>query len=247
MQDGRYHKIKLTDLIENCPSCGGAPIRWSGIRNKRQSMTAATLKCNRQGRGRCDYLNACRRAADRRRAEQLALALVPRKPARTNYRNIVPFVNVMNAGLLKRASSGPYANDRLTVLLTPSRGGERTGIDAIADAQSKECDIYKLAAAAAAVASAASSAVETVGAWKTASSDVKTIGVVKTASSAAKTEAAAATAVETGAASAANVTAVETGAASAATTVETGAASKTASSAVKTKAAATTAVETVPW
>jgi len=180
MQDGRYHKIKLTDLIENCPSCGGAPIRWSGIRNKRQSMTAATLTCNRQGRGRCDYFNACRRAAARRQAEQ-QLAHVPKKPARSYYRNVVPLLDFMNAGLPKRSSSGPYANDRLT------------SIDVIADTQSKECDIYKLAAAAAAVAS---SAVETLGASKTASPDLlRSIGFLKTASAAAKTEAAAATAV----------------------------------------------------
>ena len=174
MQDGRFHKIKLSDLIENvrnalidlvhldlfflmlpssfnsaqvvgalrsggpafainagyCTGRGVGLFFFKLLQDSKdnidscichkacicnaldllsvsQSVTAATLKCNRQGRGRCDYYNACRRAASRRQAEQIALAEIPKKPARTYYSNLQPFVDFMNAGLNKHASSGP--------------------------------------------------------------------------------------------------------------------------------------------
>lgn len=114
MQNGKYHKIKLTDLLETCPGCGGGPIKWSGIRNKRRSQTVATLRCNRQGRGRCDYLNARRRTARRMQTEQLILDHLPtngqRQVTSVNH-EVKPFVNFMNVNLFKRGNSGSYDNE----------------------------------------------------------------------------------------------------------------------------------------
>jgi len=72
---GKYHKMKGSYILEECPGCGSSAIKWSGIRNKRQSNEVSTLRCNRQGRGRCDHADARRRiqarAENRARLEAL--------------------------------------------------------------------------------------------------------------------------------------------------------------------------------
>ena len=74
-----------------------------------QSQTVATLRCNRQGRGRCDYLNARRRTARRMQSEHFIVERLPanaQKKVTGVHQEIKPFVNFMNVNLFKRASSG---------------------------------------------------------------------------------------------------------------------------------------------
>jgi len=159
LQNGNYNKIKLTDLLESCPGCGGGPIKWSGIRNKRRSDTVTTLRCNRQGRGRCDHTNACRRTATRNRMLQLQMADKQNDKKRTEKATKAsdvdqPFVNFMNINLMKRPNDGPCDEGHVAKLRKnyhPSISALATYTSAVLNATEKSnvSGMHSLAAAAA--------------------------------------------------------------------------------------------------